>query len=162
LQLIHSNRNSKLQRAVRAALSRVDTGMFGISVINQIRGLLLVRGITLLKGRRYVEEALPGILGARCTLPMEGRNSSVWIFPAMCKDGSMVGFIFMIDDFTPENGATCFMRGSQGCKASSSLVPACGPSGSVLCSTGRCGSHPPPEAGHFMVKAPFSPPRWAA
>src|SRR5450631_1144668 len=32
------------------------------AVINQIRGLLLERGITLRKGRRYIEEALPGIL----------------------------------------------------------------------------------------------------
>ena len=32
------------------------------AVINQIRGLLLERGITLRKGRRYLEEALPGIL----------------------------------------------------------------------------------------------------
>ena len=32
------------------------------AVINQIRGLLLERGITLRKGRRYVEAALPGIL----------------------------------------------------------------------------------------------------
>ena len=32
------------------------------AVINQIRGLLLERGITLRKGRRHVEEALPGIL----------------------------------------------------------------------------------------------------
>ena len=32
------------------------------AVINQIRGLLLERGITLRKGRRYVDEALPGIL----------------------------------------------------------------------------------------------------
>jgi transposase len=31
-------------------------------VINQMRGLLLERGITLRKGRRYIEEALPGIL----------------------------------------------------------------------------------------------------
>ncbi len=35
------------------------------AVLNQIRGLLLERGITLRKGRRYVEEALPGILGGR-------------------------------------------------------------------------------------------------
>jgi ectoine hydroxylase-related dioxygenase (phytanoyl-CoA dioxygenase family) len=28
----------------------------------------------------------------------------------------MVGFILMIDDFTPENGATCFMLGSQAWK----------------------------------------------
>ena len=32
------------------------------AVINQIRGLLLERGITLRKGRRYIEEALPAIL----------------------------------------------------------------------------------------------------
>jgi transposase len=32
------------------------------AVINQIRGLLLERGITIRKGRRYIEEALPGIL----------------------------------------------------------------------------------------------------
>jgi transposase len=32
------------------------------AVINQIRGLQLERGITLRKGRRYVEAALPGIL----------------------------------------------------------------------------------------------------
>src|SRR6202035_254292 len=32
------------------------------AVVNQIRGLLLERGITLLKGRRHVDAALPGIL----------------------------------------------------------------------------------------------------
>jgi transposase len=32
------------------------------AVVNQIRGLLLERGITLRKGRRYVESGLPGIL----------------------------------------------------------------------------------------------------
>src|ERR1700752_4122393 len=32
------------------------------AVINQIRGLLLERSITLRKGRRYVDDALPGIL----------------------------------------------------------------------------------------------------
>src|SRR5712691_7437475 len=32
------------------------------AVINQIRGLLLERGITVRKGRRYLDEALPGIL----------------------------------------------------------------------------------------------------
>lgn len=47
----------------------------------------------------------------------------------------MTGFIFMIDDFTPHNGATCFLPGSQGMDtppALSSLVPACGRSGSVI------------------------------
>jgi len=32
------------------------------AVVNEIRGLLLERGITLCKGRRYVDAALPGIL----------------------------------------------------------------------------------------------------
>lgn len=32
------------------------------AVINQIRGLLLERGITIRKGRRHIEESLPGIL----------------------------------------------------------------------------------------------------
>ena len=47
----------------------------------------------------------------------------------------MVGFIIMIDDFTPQNAATCFAPGSQGMEAlpaSFSLVQACGPSGSVI------------------------------
>jgi len=56
-------------------------------------------------------------------------------FPADMQGWPMVGFIHMIDDFTPENGATCFIRGSQGMAAppaSSSFVRACGPSGSVI------------------------------
>ena len=32
------------------------------AVINQIRGMLLERGITIAKGRRHIEESLPGIL----------------------------------------------------------------------------------------------------
>jgi transposase len=32
------------------------------AVINQIRGLLLERGITIRKGRSHIEESLPGIL----------------------------------------------------------------------------------------------------
>ena len=47
----------------------------------------------------------------------------------------MVGFILMIDDFTPENGATCFAPGSQGREAlpaSFGLLEACGASGSVI------------------------------
>jgi transposase len=37
------------------------------AVVNQIRGLLLERGLTLRKGRRYVDEALPGILSDPAT-----------------------------------------------------------------------------------------------
>lgn len=33
-----------------------------MSVINQIRGLLLERGITIRQGRRHAEASLPGIL----------------------------------------------------------------------------------------------------
>ena len=56
-------------------------------------------------------------------------------FPGDAQGWPMAGFILMIDDFTPENGATCFIRGSQGMEAapaSSILAPACGPSGSVI------------------------------
>jgi len=46
----------------------------------------------------------------------------------------MVGFIYMVDDFQPENGATCFVPGSQGMKAEprSRLVPVCGRAGSII------------------------------
>jgi hypothetical protein len=56
-------------------------------------------------------------------------------FPSDVRGWPMVGFILMIDDFTPENGATYFALGSQGKEvlpASSSLVQVCGPSGSVI------------------------------
>jgi hypothetical protein len=56
-------------------------------------------------------------------------------FPSDAQGWPMVGFIFMIDDFAPGNGATCFIPGSQGVEAppdSSRLVPACGPAGSVI------------------------------
>ena len=41
------------------------------AVVNQIRGLLPERGTTLRKGRRYVDEALPGILAA-CSSKLSG------------------------------------------------------------------------------------------
>jgi ectoine hydroxylase-related dioxygenase (phytanoyl-CoA dioxygenase family) len=47
----------------------------------------------------------------------------------------MLGFILMVDEFRPENGATCFAPGSQGTAVmplSNSLVPACGPVGSMI------------------------------
>jgi ectoine hydroxylase-related dioxygenase (phytanoyl-CoA dioxygenase family) len=56
-------------------------------------------------------------------------------FPSDAQGWPMVGFIFTIDDFTPENGATCFVRGSQGKRGlsvSSKLTPACGPAGSMI------------------------------
>ena len=39
-----------------------NAGYRRTAVINQIRGLLLERGITIRKGRRHIEESLPGIL----------------------------------------------------------------------------------------------------
>jgi hypothetical protein len=56
-------------------------------------------------------------------------------FPSDVRGWPMVGFILMIDDFTPENAATCFVPGSQGIEAlpaSFSLVQACGPAGSII------------------------------
>jgi len=47
----------------------------------------------------------------------------------------MVGFILMIDEFQSENGATCFVKGSQGAERvpkDSVPVPACGPTGSLI------------------------------
>jgi hypothetical protein len=48
----------------------------------------------------------------------------------------MVGFIFMVDEFRPENGATRFLPGSQGeSDAPGTLddsTPACGPAGSMI------------------------------
>jgi transposase len=46
------------------SLHRVRERLVGrrTAVINQIRGLLLERGITIRKGRRYIEESLSGIL----------------------------------------------------------------------------------------------------
>ena len=54
---------------------------------------------------------------------------------------TMVGFIFMIDEFKPDNGATRFLPGSHQSSrppdvtahiADDQLVPACGPAGSVI------------------------------
>jgi transposase len=45
--------------------------MFPPAVVNQIRSLLLKRGVTLPKGRRYVDEALPRIL-EDAELPLSG------------------------------------------------------------------------------------------
>ena len=48
----------------------------------------------------------------------------------------MLGYIFMVDEFRPENGATCFLPRSQGAKNQpetvDGLVQACGPAGSMI------------------------------
>lgn len=52
----------------------------------------------------------------------------------------MVGFIFMIDAFRPENRATCFRPRFQGTTRAldtfDGVVPACGPAGSMLIYSG--------------------------
>lgn len=56
-------------------------------------------------------------------------------FPGDAQGWPMVGFILMIDEFTLENGATCFIPGSQGMEAPPpALSPAlaCGPAGSAI------------------------------
>ena len=57
-------------------------------------------------------------------------------FPSDDGHWPMVGFIFMVDEFRPENGATRFLPGSQGTLEASNLleasVPACGPAGSMI------------------------------
>lgn len=57
-------------------------------------------------------------------------------FPGDVNGWPMVGFIFMVDEFRPENGATCFLPGSQGANdladVDRSLVQACGPAGSMI------------------------------
>ena len=56
-------------------------------------------------------------------------------FPSDAQGWPMVAFILMLDAFAPENGATCFIPGSQGMEAPpapASLVPACGQAGSLI------------------------------
>jgi Phytanoyl-CoA dioxygenase (PhyH) len=57
-------------------------------------------------------------------------------FPGDENGWPMVGFIFMVDEFRPENGATYFLPGSQGLNCppdiAGSLVQACGPAGSMI------------------------------
>jgi ectoine hydroxylase-related dioxygenase (phytanoyl-CoA dioxygenase family) len=56
-------------------------------------------------------------------------------FPNDAEGWPMVGFILMVDEFRPDNGATCFAPGSQGletCPAPYDFVPVCGPAGSMV------------------------------
>lgn len=57
-------------------------------------------------------------------------------FPKHDDGWPMVGFIFMIDAFRPENGATCFLPRSHGTTTAPTtfdgVVPACGPAGSMI------------------------------
>lgn len=56
-------------------------------------------------------------------------------FPADAEGWPMVGFIFMVDDFREDNGATLFVPGSQGvasAPASAEPLAACGLAGSMI------------------------------
>jgi ectoine hydroxylase-related dioxygenase (phytanoyl-CoA dioxygenase family) len=53
-------------------------------------------------------------------------------FPRDDTGWTMVGFILMIDDFRPENGATCFSPGSHLSPKADNAVPACGPAGAMI------------------------------
>jgi len=60
-------------------------------------------------------------------------------FPRDEAGWTMVGFILMIDEFRPDNGATCFLPGSHrwpktsvGDVASDRQVPVCGPVGAMI------------------------------
>lgn len=55
-------------------------------------------------------------------------------FPCDGRGWPMVGFIYMVDEFRPENGATCFVPGSQGRSAepTSRPLPASGPAGCLI------------------------------
>jgi ectoine hydroxylase-related dioxygenase (phytanoyl-CoA dioxygenase family) len=75
-------------------------------------------------------------------------------FPGDRSGWPMLGFIFMVDEFRPENGATLFGPGSQGADAppqgTGSLTQACGPAGSMIVYNGstwhghaaNCTAHP--------------------
>lgn len=56
-------------------------------------------------------------------------------FPDDARGWPMVGFILMVDEFRPENGATCFVPGTHGAETAGEnpeIVPACGPAGSMI------------------------------
>lgn len=56
-------------------------------------------------------------------------------FPRDEQGWPMLGFIFMVDEFRVDNGATCFLPRSQGapeCPMPSGMVQACGPAGSMI------------------------------
>ena len=75
------------------------------------------------------------VLHARTLHPQTPAQKLHVDFPADQQGWPMLGFILMIDEFSPDNGATCFLPGSQGSIALPALVPpmpACGPAGSLI------------------------------
>jgi len=57
-------------------------------------------------------------------------------YPSDGLGSTMTGFIFMVDEFRSDNGATCFLPGSHGKEQvqvpDGPLVPACGPAGCMI------------------------------
>jgi len=83
-----------------------------------------------------------------------------------CDGWPLLGFIFMMDVFTPENGATRFVPGSQKIetmpaeflRAHPAQVHACGPVGSMILLMDRCGTAsvrtvPPSQGGPCKARS---------
>ena len=90
---------------------------------------------------RLIEQPfkLSGLL-ARTLNPQRPPQKLHVDFPIDEKGWPMLGFIFMVDEFRPENGATCFLPRSQWAKnhpeTVDGLVQACGPAGSMIVYSG--------------------------
>ncbi len=71
---------------------------------------------------------------ARTLRPMTPAQRLHQDFPPDHSGWTMLGFILLIDDFCPENGATCLIPGSHRSAQppSADAVPACGPAGAML------------------------------
>lgn len=93
---------------------------------------------------RPLLDAAAEVIGAACKLsaflarsvrPVSAAQKLHRDFEPLADGWPMVGFIFMVDDFGPDNGATRFVRGSQHLAAlppSPETIPACGPAGSMI------------------------------
>ena len=75
----------------------------------------------------------------RSVLPCSAAQKLHQDFPRLADGWPMLGFIFMVDDFSPSNGATRFLVGSQSVatfdrldKSDNVPAAACGPAGSMI------------------------------
>lgn len=75
-------------------------------------------------------------ISGRTLLPRKPAQELHLDYPRDAQGWTMIGFIFMIDEFRVENGATCFLPGSHEQtiigESSVGLVPACGQAGSMI------------------------------
>ena len=78
---------------------------------------------------------LSSMLG-RTLLPRTPAQDLHVDYPSDAQGWTMVGFIWTVDEFRSDNGATCFVPGSHRHASPGStdgqLVPACGPAGSLV------------------------------